>query len=156
VTGTTARRRGHGEDAIYFDAAKNPPGSPRHLSHDDRKEVTPRNRHALTMSHAELQCGHRSKNSDCNRYHEYARSRRPRTGKVLGSFPVLPAAIQRPAPTAAALPSKPPTSQSVTSPQVPKRAFSRRYARLRSPSANGNAGHIGACSALLSPPAPGA
>jgi hypothetical protein len=30
--------------------------------------VTPRNRHALTKSHAELQRGHRPENSDCNIY----------------------------------------------------------------------------------------
>ena len=28
--------------------------------------MTPRNRHALTKSHAELQRGHRPENSDCN------------------------------------------------------------------------------------------
>ena len=45
---------------------QHPPGSPRHLTRDGRKEVTPRNRHALTTSHAELQRGHRPKNSNCN------------------------------------------------------------------------------------------
>ena len=45
---------------------QHPPRSPRHLNHEDRKKVTPRNRHALTLSHAELQRGHRLENSDCN------------------------------------------------------------------------------------------
>ena len=45
---------------------RRPHGHPRHLTSDGRKEVTPRNRHALTMSHAELQRGHRPENSNCN------------------------------------------------------------------------------------------
>ena len=45
---------------------QHPPGSPHHLIPDDRKEVTPRNRHASPLNHAELQRGHRPENSNCN------------------------------------------------------------------------------------------
>jgi len=45
---------------------RRPPGHPRHLTRDDRKEVTTCNHRARTPSNAELQRGHRPKNSDCN------------------------------------------------------------------------------------------
>ncbi len=35
--------------------------------------MTPRNRHVLTMSHAELQHGHRPKNSNCNTWLRWQR-----------------------------------------------------------------------------------
>ena len=49
---------------------QHPPGSPRHLTRDDRKEVTPRNHHALPLSHAELEC-QRPENSNCDTWQQY-------------------------------------------------------------------------------------
>ena len=59
----------HGADGIRpapVAPLQHPPGSPRHLTRDDRKEVTRRNCYAMTLSHAELERGHRPENSDCN------------------------------------------------------------------------------------------
>jgi hypothetical protein len=45
---------------------RRPPGHPRHLTSDGRKEVTTCNHCARTTSNAKLPRGHRPENSDCN------------------------------------------------------------------------------------------
>jgi hypothetical protein len=55
---------------------QHPPGSPRSMTTAD-KEVTLCNRRTLTMNHAELQCSHRPKNSNCNTYNPFIRDLRP-------------------------------------------------------------------------------
>src|ERR1035437_7857470 len=52
-----------------------PAPAPRHLTCDGRKEVTLCNHSPLIMRHAELQCAHRPKNSNCNTCHGLGRLR---------------------------------------------------------------------------------